>query len=237
MIRAIFSDLDGTILKDSGIPAETFSVIKKIMSKGVEFGVVTGKSVDDLTDLEFPEKINGPCIIENGIIIGKMEEGKIVPDREWMEKMEKELVDLRSTADFIRRDHKIYKKNYSFTVNIKKSPSFLNRIKEGKIPMKNVKARKNGDWLDFFPEMAGKDKAIEFYCKKEGIDLKDVCALGDDENDIEMMEMVGIPCAVKNSPLKLIDTVKKRNGLISTEESYIGGQEILKKVLKEYLEI
>ena len=48
-----------------------------------------------------------------------------------------------------------------------------------------------------------KGKALEFIAEKLGIKLKDVVAIGDSENDVDMFEVAGIGVAVANADLKL----------------------------------
>lgn len=234
MIQAIFSDLDGTLLKNGKIPSETFSVIERIMDRGVKFGVVTGKSMDDYKKLNLSKRINGVAIVENGVVIVNRENEELLSDKEWMNTVEGGLKDLERIAQKLGKEYKIYRKNFSFTINLRETSDTPQRIRS-KVNMENAKARKNGDWLDFFPKAAGKGNAIKYYCEKEDFDLKDVCAIGDDENDIEMMKFVGLSCAIKNSPEELLNIVKNSNGLISTEENYLGGKEILKEILEKHL--
>ncbi len=48
-----------------------------------------------------------------------------------------------------------------------------------------------------------KGKALEFIAERIGIDTKDFVAIGDSENDIEMLEVAGFGIAVANADLKL----------------------------------
>jgi len=48
-----------------------------------------------------------------------------------------------------------------------------------------------------------KGKALEFIANRLGIDIKDFVAIGDSENDIEMLQVSGFGIAVANADLKL----------------------------------
>lgn len=50
-IRAIFSDLDGTLLNDQKeISEETISLIKKLREKGYLFGLATGRPIPGIVN-------------------------------------------------------------------------------------------------------------------------------------------------------------------------------------------
>jgi len=59
------------------------------------------------------------------------------------------------------------------------------------------------DALEMLPLGASKGKALKLVLKELGIDVKEVMAIGDGENDIEMIEMAGIGVAMGNANPKL----------------------------------
>lgn len=59
------------------------------------------------------------------------------------------------------------------------------------------------DALEMLPTGASKGKALKLVLKDLGIDAKDVLAIGDGENDIEMIELAGIGVAMGNASPKL----------------------------------
>lgn len=54
------------------------------------------------------------------------------------------------------------------------------------------------DLLEFQNALNNKGVALEYYCKNNDIDLKDVIAFGDAENDVEMMEKAGYSVCLSN---------------------------------------
>ncbi|MFC1732273.1 HAD family hydrolase [candidate division KSB1 bacterium] len=54
----------------------------------------------------------------------------------------------------------------------------------------------------------GKGKVLADFCKEKGIDLKDVTAVGDNENDLSMMEEVGLSIAFNTKSEKLKNECK-----------------------------
>ena len=76
MIKAIFFDIDGTLVsfKNNQIPASTIESLKKLKEKGIKIFVATGRGkdgLDILDEIEFDGYItlNGQyCYVDNQII-------------------------------------------------------------------------------------------------------------------------------------------------------------------------
>ena len=76
MIKAIFFDIDGTLVsfKNHQIPASTIESLKKLKEKGIKIFVATGRGkdgLDILDEIEFDGYItlNGQyCYVDNQII-------------------------------------------------------------------------------------------------------------------------------------------------------------------------
>jgi len=60
-------------------------------------------------------------------------------------------------------------------------------------------------WLDLAPEGVSKASGLEVVCEKLGIDRADVLAVGDGNNDVEMIEWAGRGVAMGHGP----DTLKR----------------------------
>ena len=68
-----------------------------------------------------------------------------------------------------------------------------------KMADKNISCFKTDvDLLELQSSLNNKGVALEYYCQNNGIDLKDVIAFGDAENDIEMMETAGYSICLCN---------------------------------------
>ena len=74
-------------------------------------------------------------------------------------------------------------------------------------------------YYEIFNKTASKGNALIKFCKNNGIDLENVIAIGDNENDISMIDVAGVGAAVANAP----DLVKAHADIItnSNEESAI----------------
>jgi Cof subfamily protein (haloacid dehalogenase superfamily) len=58
-------------------------------------------------------------------------------------------------------------------------------------------------WLEIFPEMVSKGHGIRWLCDQLGIEYTATVGIGNDFNDIDMLDFVGHPFILGNSPLSL----------------------------------
>lgn len=58
-------------------------------------------------------------------------------------------------------------------------------------------------WLEFFPDNVSKGDSCRWLLKKLGIDINNTIGIGNDYNDIDMLEMVNRGYVVENSPEEL----------------------------------
>ncbi len=66
-----------------------------------------------------------------------------------------------------------------------------------------VKLLDSGYAYHIVDENVSKGKALVYMAEKIGIDVKDFAAIGDSENDVEMLEVAGVGIAVANADEKL----------------------------------
>ncbi len=72
-----------------------------------------------------------------------------------------------------------------------------------KILPKGVKIVDTGFAYHIMDENVSKGRALKFIAERLGIDVEEFAAIGDSENDIEMLEVAGFGIAVANADLKL----------------------------------
>jgi phosphoglycolate phosphatase (TIGR01487 family) len=72
-----------------------------------------------------------------------------------------------------------------------------------KILPKDVRIVDTGFAYHIIDANVSKGRALKFIADKLGLDVKDFVAIGDSENDIEMLEVAGFGVAVANADLKL----------------------------------
>ena len=87
-----------------------------------------------------------------------------------------------------------------------------------------------GNCLDISPKGITKGYALKRFCSFYGIDEKDAVAIGDDDNDISMIEEAGIGVAVANANIK----VKNSANFVTKSENGQAIAEITEKIFKNF---
>ena len=224
MIKAIFFDIDGTILNgNKGIPNSTLLALDKLREKGIKTIICTGRGYSEVKPLNlkgFDDYIllNGQiCYDDNDNIVFK----KPIKDKEKLielfnsKKFPFGLVDekvsyLNYIDDYVRLVHD----SINLTLPEVKEydgKDLYQALAYGKV--KDYIEQELPDFLavswhfdgvDIVPKDSGKDKGIIEYCKLRNIDIKDTMSFGDGDNDREMLKTTGIGVAMGNA----IDSVK-----------------------------
>lgn len=82
-------------------------------------------------------------------------------------------------------------------------------------------------YLEVMPNNASKTSAIEFLCRKFDIQKSEILAIGDNYNDINMIEFAGLGIAMENAP----DQVKRYADKVTLSNDENGVAEALKKYI------
>lgn len=75
--------------------------------------------------------------------------------------------------------------------------------------------RSGSIFLEFLPKNVSKGNAVQALAQKLKIDLEDVIAFGDEENDLSMFNVAGTAVAMKNAR----DEIKKATNMISLDDN------------------
>ncbi len=82
-------------------------------------------------------------------------------------------------------------------------------------------------WLDLAPEGVSKAAGLEKICAELGVDRKDVLAIGDGSNDVEMLEWAGRGVAMGHAPLHVqsvaddVTETVENDGVVRELEKYL----------------
>lgn len=84
-----------------------------------------------------------------------------------------------------------------------------------------------------FLGIKNKLKCLKTIIKKNRLDFKNIAAIGDDINDIPILEKVGLPIAVNDAVKEVKELVKKRGGFITKNKGGRGAvREAIETILK-----
>lgn len=253
MTVTIFSDLNGTLVHDFPSPDsiklpnenrwvanETISEMKKLIEKGAEFVLVTGKRASYYHGLAaiMPHSY---AIFEHGCVI--MDEGNV--DSEWNELIrpvvgvpgskkgllwdfEKKLLE-----DGFRTDSE--GRLATFRVYIDKPSNLTEQEKlliEKKVAEEagslGITTTYNHGMLDVLPAVGGKANAMKYLIGKTGFAAGKIVALGDDPNDLSMMRLAEFTACLGNAGLEVKQLVKQKGGYVSELKGHEGTVDILR---------
>lgn len=95
------------------------------------------------------------------------------------------------------------------------------------------RARKLGIEKDTYLGVKNKFKCLKEIIEKNKLDFKNIAAIGDDINDIPILEKVGLPIAVGDAVREVKEIVKKRGGFITKNRGGRGAaREAIETILK-----
>lgn len=81
--------------------------------------------------------------------------------------------------------------------------------------------------------IATKGDGARYLAGHLGIDMAQTCAIGDSDNDLEMLAGVGLPACPANATPSVIDIVSRRDGIIADENAYLGTRQILEQLARD----
>lgn len=240
-IKLIALDMDGTLLNDDGVVTPyTHDVIQKALQQDVQVVLSTGRPLLMCSSYAEELQLTSYIITSNGAEIWtvdhKLIERHPLDARKvqalWELGNEKELHMWLVAADQVFRNakrpedftnHEWLKMGYgNLTEPLKKY--LLDQLKNEKeleitnSSLSNLEVNKSG---------VNKANAIQSICKRLGISMEEVMAVGDSLNDLKMIEQAGIGVAVENAQQLIIEsanyvtTTNNDNGVAKAIERYI----------------
>ncbi len=220
MIKAVAIDIDGTLTDEKRrIDLEAVRLVREIESKKIPVILATGNILCFAEAASIFIGTTGPLIAENGGVIKTIHpekfyyKGDIGKINRAFEHVQKNLdvrkvsrSDLRKTEIAIYRDCDV--------LEIKEC------IKDFDVDIVDTKFA-----IHFKDPEVNKGSALKEVAKLMNIELEDIVAIGDSENDYEMLEHAGIGISVGEKKLKEVSDYVTKNGYGK------GGREALKYVL------
>ena len=250
-VKAIILDLDGTLLDDNKkISDKTIEFLKQI---GEDIKIIPASARQFCTIKPYLEKLdllNGNCytICFNGSLIVNNKEKELFSsyiDRNVVIEIDEFILDNNIDWIYYLYDNRLLRKdigNIKGFVNKNKiykivgisTPEVIDKIRNNlpKCILDNLEITSSElNRIEFVNKGMTKVKAIELLLNKLDIDKENVVAIGDGDNDIDMIKYVGCGIAMLNSP-----EIVKENADIVTKYSnnedgvYYAIKELLSKV-------
>lgn len=243
-VKAIFLDMDGTLCDgNSQVPEEFPQVLEGLRAKGLQVGIASGRS-NLLLRQSFKEETdrllmicsNGAVLQDKGEVFFQSEipeeaakavlrvlqeydqvmiyllcpDGVYtnVHDGKVLEGLERAGLGMEYVPDLEAKTGHIN----DIGVNGRLPESLDGRIDFEKLGLIHVTSGHVNQ--DILVKGISKKVGIYQFCQRLGITPDQVMALGDEENDLEMMEAVGFPVAMKNA----IPSVLKKARYITKED-------------------
>lgn len=227
----IACDLDGTLLLDGArsLRDHTCELIHDLRKKGILFFAASGRQYTNLKRLFEPlgEEIEYLC--ENGCI--SFYQGKELHKENMECSLGQELIRaIQETKDaevlvsgvmesyvqpknmrFYYHMRDVVKNDVTMVPDILKTEEKYMKIsvyEEGGFQRRCTVVTGGDDWLDMMPLKVNKGSALTKVLDQLGIEPEECMAIGDNENDLEMLKLVGCPVAVKSGKKEIRSVAK-----------------------------
>ena len=268
MYKLLLTDLDGTLINNNGeLPPVNIQYIKKIMNKGINVALCSGRSFVSLARFEKEIGLNIPGCY------GVCFNGGIVYNAHTKEILKETRLNLQTTLDILKEIKtamgnnpvgiglylagKFYVENPSEEITWYANKSGIEYIQVDHFAQINQDITKillkgnnehlkvianhliniiNGKGVAFFstpnifeiiPLNSGKEQGLAFLSQKLNIPTTQIIAVGDQENDLKMIQMAGLGIAVANA----ITDVKKVAKYITKADN---NQGVMKEIAEKF---
>jgi HAD superfamily hydrolase (TIGR01484 family) len=230
----VFSDLDYTIIFDSVLDPRTEALIEAVR-ECAWFVVVTARSLQEC--LPLPPIPNDGLVAENGAAVYVRRDGQDLLDPAWDDLMAPRQPVLDALRrELIARGWRVHHKLRALSAGVErsgKSEADVAWVREHLPLGLQLQFSRNtaGSYLEIFPVEAGKDKAVHRVCEDLGVPLASTFGLGDNQNDLDMLRVVGLPLAPGNCHPEVRELVSARSGFVSAEPGHPGAHAMLEHLL------
>jgi len=227
-MKAFAIDVDGTLTdRELLMDLDAVSVLRQLEAKGIKTILTTGRNFSVTRALVGYLGTCGLMVAENGGLVGVYPNTRIIlgdpyRSREGLRVLREELGEESiSLLDVPCR-----------LVDVVLEPKFDLKSANDILARKNVKARLvySGVAYHILDSDVDKGAGLRQICKIGDIDLDGVVAVGDNYNDIEMLEASGYGIAVANAP----DELKEIADFVCSKESGKGFVEAVNHVLSKF---
>ena len=216
-IRLAAVDMDGTLLHDDkSISDYTLDVLRKIVKKGVILVPASGRPIGGMKEAVL-NNVDGIqyAICSNGAMLMDVPEEKSICETGIStEKAVEAIAYLEQfpMAVYVHTDRGTFRAEGWEKTGLSEKYPYI-RFSEGNVkdlgeflrtsggsPIPGIVFLRTGDGIIELNSIhASKGNALCTLCKKLGISMENVLAIGDNENDISMLQAAGISAAMENA--------------------------------------
>ena len=269
MIKAVFTDLDRTLLKNNGTFSETnLRAMKVLAENNIKLIIATGRNILSAKKVLTIEHCFDYLVFSSGAGIIHWQTKEIIYENHINKENTKKAIDILLKHDVDFMVHDIIPENHKFYYWIHHLlPDFRRRIKlynefakpleldhspikatqllavlkqneEDKFEriknelkfVKVIRATSPLDnrsiWLEVFPQNISKGHSAKWLCKELGIEKNETVGIGNDFNDVDLLEMTHESNVVANAP----DELKQRFNVVGSNEKN-GFAKVVKRIV------
>lgn len=212
-IEAIAVDIDGTITDDKRqICISAIKALRKAEANGIPTIIVTGNVVNYAYAAEVLIGCSGGLVAENGGVVFKEGENnnavETMVERDFVTSAESHLKDkLGEKFDKHASHDNMYRLTETVFYKTIDKQELKDALKDFKY-IEELEIYDSGFALHITDKRVNKGTSLRYLCERNGINMENVMAIGDSQNDEEFLKEAGYKIAVGNADdnLKNIST-------------------------------
>ena len=271
MIKAVFTDLDKTLLKDNGTFSEAnLNSMKMLKDNGIILIIATGRNILSAKKVLITEHPFEYLMFSSGAGFLNWQTKNIIYENHINKEDTKRAIEILLEYDVDFMVHDIIPENHKFRywshhslpdfkrrielykefaqpLKLKTSPikstqllailkqndekkfeSIKNELSFLKVIRATSPLDNNSIWLEVFPKNISKGHSAIWLCKKLNIGLNEIVGIGNDFNDVDLLEITHQSFVVANAHK---DLRQKYNVVASNEDD--GFTEVVMKIKKK----
>ena len=207
-IEAIAVDIDGTITDEKRqICISAIEALRKAEDAGIPTIIVTGNVVNYAYATEVLIGRSGGLVCENGGIVFKEGENnnavEIMVERDFVTSAENHLKEkLGEMFDKHASHDNIYRQTETVFYKTLDSQILEDALKDFEY-LDQLEIYDSGFALHITDKRVNKGTSLRYLCERNGINMENVMAIGDSQNDEDFLKEVGYKIAVGNAEEKL----------------------------------
>ena len=207
-IEAIAVDIDGTITDDTRkICISAIEALRKAEKAGIPTIIVTGNVVNYAYATEVLIGCSGGIVCENGGVVFKEGENnnavETLVERDFVNSAESHLKEKLGKSFDIHASHdNMYRLTETVFYKTLAREDLEEALKDFKY-LDELEIYDSGFALHVTDKRVNKGTSLKYLCERNGINMENVMAIGDSQNDEDFLKQVGYKIAVGNAEDKL----------------------------------